>query len=290
MGLTDRRIDMVPELLSSNLCSLRGGVERFAFSCVWEMTPEAKIVSTKFHKSIIKSRSAMTYEEAQNRIDDSKDDSSITKSLRILLQLSRILKQRRVDNGSLVLASSEVRFNVDSETADPIDVQAKVPRETNSMVEEFMLAANISAAERIFQDFPDCAMLRRHPSPPPSNFDPLVKAAKQQGFSMEIDTGKQLADSFNKAVDPNNNYMNTMLRMIATRCMLQAVYFARGTIVQTLRSRLSHLHPLHLPHQAVRGHRRAQAVGSVHRGGRHLRRARGQEADAEDRGEHQLPS
>ena len=232
--LTDRRIDMVPELLSSNLCSLRGGVERFAFSCVWEMTPDAKIVSTKFHKSIIKSRAAMTYEEAQNRIDDSKDDSSITKSLRILLQLSRILKQRRVDNGSLVLASSEVRFNVDSETADPIDVQAKVPRETNSMVEEFMLAANISAAERIFQDFPDCAMLRRHPSPPPSNFDPLVKAAKQQGFSMEIDTGKQLADSLNKAVDPNNNYMNTMLRMIATRCMLQAVYFASGTIEEPL--------------------------------------------------------
>ena len=63
--LTDRRIDMVPELLSSNLCSLRGGVERFAFSCVWEMTKEADIVSTKFHKSIIKSRAAMTYEMAQ---------------------------------------------------------------------------------------------------------------------------------------------------------------------------------------------------------------------------------
>ena len=44
-----------------------------------------------------------------------------------------------------------------------------------------MLAANISAAERIYKDFPDCAMLRRHPAPPPSNFDPLVKAAKQQG-------------------------------------------------------------------------------------------------------------
>ena len=232
--LTDRRIDMVPELLSSNLCSLRGGVERFAFSCVWEMTPDANVVSTKFHKSIIKSRAAMTYEEAQNRIDDEKDESSITKSLRTLLKFSRILKQRRVENGSLVLASSEVRFNVDSETADPIEVQAKVPRETNSMVEEFMLAANISAAERIFKDFPDCAMLRRHPSPPPSNFDPLIKAAKQQGFDIEIDSGKQLADSLNKATDPNNVYMNTMLRMIATRCMMQAVYFASGTIEEPL--------------------------------------------------------
>jgi exosome complex exonuclease DIS3/RRP44 len=66
------------------------------------------------------------------------------------------------------------RFSVDSETADPIDVDVKKVFETNSMVEEFMLAANISAAQKIFNDFPDCAMLRRHPAPPPSNFDPLV--------------------------------------------------------------------------------------------------------------------
>ena len=92
--LTDRRIDMVPELLSSNLCSLRGGVERFAFSCIWEMTPNAEIVSTKFHKSIIKSRSAMTYEAAQNKIDDPEDNDSLAVSLRGLLTLSRILKVR----------------------------------------------------------------------------------------------------------------------------------------------------------------------------------------------------
>ena len=146
--LTDRRIDMVPELLSSNLCSLRGGVERFAFSCVWEMTKEAEIVSTKFHKSIIKSRAAMTYEMAQNKIDDPEDNEAVTLGLRRLLSLSRILKRRRTEKGALVLASSEVRFTVDSETADPVDVQEKVARETNSMVEEFMLAANISAAQK----------------------------------------------------------------------------------------------------------------------------------------------
>merc|ERR1712055_888647 len=167
-------------------------------------------------------------------IDDESDESSIAKSLRILLKLSRELKQRRVDSGALVLASSEVRFNVDSETADPIDVQAKVPRETNSMVEEFMLAANISSAERIFAEFPDCAMLRRHPAPPPSNFDPLVKAARQQGYKIVVDTGKQLADSLNAASDPSRPYMNTMLRMITTRCMMQAVYFASGTIEEPL--------------------------------------------------------
>lgn len=79
---------------------------------------------------------------------------------------------------ALVLASPEIRFHVDSETHDPIEVQAKQIRETNSMVEEFMLLANISVAEKIYQEFPECAMLRRHPEPPVNNFEPLVKAGR----------------------------------------------------------------------------------------------------------------
>lgn len=67
---------------------------------------------------------------------------------------------------------------MDSETMEPIDVEVKKLFETNSMVEEFMLQANISVAEKILEDFPDCAMLRRHPQPPQTNFEPLVKAGK----------------------------------------------------------------------------------------------------------------
>ena len=69
-----------------------------------------------------------------------------------------LLTQMKCDQSRLKHLFSDVRFTVDSETADPIDVQAKKVFETNSMVEEFMLAANISAAERIYKDFPDCAM------------------------------------------------------------------------------------------------------------------------------------
>lgn len=79
-----------------------------------------------------------------------------------------------------MLASPEIRFQVDSETHDPIEVQAKQLRETNSMVEEFMLLANISVAEKIYKEFPECAMLRRHPEPPTNNFEPLIKAGRNQ--------------------------------------------------------------------------------------------------------------
>ncbi|XP_056008572.1 exosome complex exonuclease RRP44-like isoform X2 [Ostrea edulis] len=228
--LTDKRIDMVPELLSSNLCSLRSNVERFAFSVVWEMTNDADIVNTKYAKSVIKSKAALTYAEAQMRIDDPKMSDPITKSLRNLNKLAKILKQKRIDKGALSLASSEVRFHIDSETHDPIDVETKQIRETNSMVEEFMLLANVATAQKTLKEFPDCSCLRRHPCPPPSNFDPLIKAAQSKGFKIDVSSGKALADSLERAVLPNDPYFNVMLRIMTTRCMTQAVYFCSGML------------------------------------------------------------
>ena len=181
--LADKRIDMVPELLSSNLCSLRGGEERFAFSTIWEMTSEAETVSTRFMKSIIRSRAALTYAEAQMRIDDATMVDPVTTSLRSLNQLAKKLKQIRVGKGALTLASPEVRFEVNSETHDPIDLQTKELRDTNSLVEEFMLLANISVALHIHENFSHCALLRRHPSPPLSNYDILIKAGHARGCS-----------------------------------------------------------------------------------------------------------
>ena len=152
--LADNRIDMVPMLLSSNLCSLRGGEERLAFSVIWEVSPEAEIVKTRFTKSLIKSKEAFTYEQAQIRIDDPTLSDPLTESLRGLNFLAKKLKSKRLEAGALTLASVEVRFHLDSETADPIQLYTKELKETNSMVEEFMLLANCSVAEHIKNEFP----------------------------------------------------------------------------------------------------------------------------------------
>eukprot|EP00041_Stephanoeca_diplocostata_P024528 m.624316 g.624316 ORF g.624316 m.624316 type:complete len:211 (-) comp22545_c0_seq79:2021-2653(-) len=155
--LTNRRIDMVPPVLSSNICSLRGEEERFAVSTVWEMNPDtAEVVSVEFFKSVIKSKSAMMYSDAQQRIDDTKDQTSLTKSLRQLNALAKKLKKKRLDRGALMLASPEVRFNMESETHDPVDVEVKQAMDTHSLVEEFMLLANVTVAQKIFDSFPAC--------------------------------------------------------------------------------------------------------------------------------------
>uniref|UniRef100_A0A8C7MRA3 Protein DIS3 homolog n=1 Tax=Oncorhynchus kisutch TaxID=8019 RepID=A0A8C7MRA3_ONCKI len=226
--LTGRRIDMVPELLSSNLCSLRSSVERLAFSCIWEINDKAEIVKTRFTKSVINSKASLTYAEAQMRIDDANMNDDTTKSLRGLNRLAKILKKRRIEKGALTLSSPEVRFHIDSETHDPIDLQTKELKETNSMVEEFMLLANISVAQKIYDEFSECALLRKHPAPPPSNYDILNKAAKSKDMVIHTDSAKALADSLDAAQVDGFPYFNTLLRILATRCMMQAVYFCSG--------------------------------------------------------------
>lgn len=70
---------MVPELLSSNLCSLRDDGARYAFSVLWEIEPEsAKIVGMEFHKTIILSKASLTYAQAQMRIDDPNSNDELT--------------------------------------------------------------------------------------------------------------------------------------------------------------------------------------------------------------------
>ncbi|KHJ88452.1 RNB-like protein [Oesophagostomum dentatum] len=173
--LCDRRIDMLPEMLSSNLCSLRGGEERYAFSVIWTMTKDAEIIDTKYHKSLICSKAALTYEQAQEFIDNENLNDDVTIGLRGLMKLSKILNKKRTANGALTLASSEIRFDMDWETRTPKAVQEKKHLDTHSMVEEFMLLANISVAEKILAEYPDCAMLRRHPVPTEASYKPLVE-------------------------------------------------------------------------------------------------------------------
>uniref|UniRef100_A0A8C4VFU4 Exosome complex exonuclease RRP44 n=1 Tax=Gopherus evgoodei TaxID=1825980 RepID=A0A8C4VFU4_9SAUR len=212
--LCEKRIDMVPELLSSNLCSLRSNVDRYF--CMW------------YCHIVFLFKASLTYAEAQMRIDSANMKDNITTSLRGLNKLAKILKKRRVDNGALTLSSPEVRFHMDSETHDPIDLQTKELKETNSMVEEFMLLANISVAKKIHKEFSEYALLRKHPAPPPSNYDILVKAAKSKNLEIKTDSAKALADTLDKAESPEFPYLNTLLRILATRCMMQAVYFCSG--------------------------------------------------------------
>ncbi|KAM6571898.1 hypothetical protein CsatA_015978 [Cannabis sativa] len=227
--LVERRIDMLPKPLTEDICSLRADVERLAFSVIWEMTPEADIISTRYTKSVIKSSAALSYIEAQARMDDSRLMDPLTTDLRNMNVLAKIMRQRRIERGALTLASAEVKFQIDTETHDPLDIGMYQIREANQMVEEFMLAANVSVAEKILKEFPLCSLLRRHPTPTREMLEPLLRTAAAVGLNLDVSSSKALADSLDSAVG-NDPYFNKLIRILATRCMTQAVYFCSGDL------------------------------------------------------------
>jgi exosome complex exonuclease DIS3/RRP44 len=135
-----------------------------------------------------------------------------------------------MDAGALNLASPEVKVQTESETSDPVDVQTKQLLDTNSLVEEFMLLANISVAGRIYEAFPQTALLRRHAAPPKTNFEELGNQLKiKRGMELRTESSKALADSLDTCVDPAEPFFNTLVRIMATRCMMSAEYFCSGT-------------------------------------------------------------
>lgn len=211
-------------------------VDRFAFSCIWELNSEAEIISTHFTKSIIRSQASLTYDQAQDILDSNNSNSSIAESVKNLNFLAKKLKAKRIAAGSLTLASPEVRFSLQNNGesgecgGDPLSVTVKEMKDANSLVEEFMLLANISVAQTIQKAWPECSLLRRHPEPPQDNFEGLKSALSLVGFKLNTKSSKELGDSLDIANIPDSPYFNKLIRIMTTRCMMQAVYFSSGVL------------------------------------------------------------
>ncbi|KAL0928338.1 hypothetical protein M5K25_000213 [Dendrobium thyrsiflorum] len=230
--LVDKRIDMLPKLLTEDICSLRPGVERFSFSVILTMKPDAKIVSTRYTKSTIKSNAALSYVEAQARMDDSLMIDPLTTDLRNLNTLAKLMRQRRIERGALTFDSIEVKFQMDTETHDPLDIGVYQIREADQMIEEFMLACNFSVAEKILKHFPSCSLLRHQPAPTKEMFEPLHRMAAAFGLDLDISSSKALIDSLDHVVglDPD---CKKLFKILATRCMTKAVYSWSGDMNPT---------------------------------------------------------
>eukprot|EP00536_Pseudo-nitzschia_multiseries_P015552 jgi/Psemu1/218408/e_gw1.908.31.1 len=228
--LVNKRLDMLPALLTTDLCSLKADVDRYAFSVIWEVTPDAEILNVDFKKTVIHSIAALTYQQAQSFIDQPDNDSNDPQvgAVKRLASLARKFRKKRIDAGALTLASPEVKFVLDSESLNPTDVQAYALLEANALVEEFMLLANITVAKKILRHYPTLSVLRRHPSPNRAMFEGLISKARCRGFEIDIENSKRLADSLDAAQLESEPYFNKLLRILSTRCMSPAQYFCSG--------------------------------------------------------------
>ena len=103
-----------------------------------------------------------------------------------------------------------------------------LPLESNSMVEEFMLLANVTVATLIKSHFPKTALLRRHPHPQATDFARLHEQLSLHGHGLNLTSPTALATSLDMCEKEDQPYFNLLARFMAVRCMPPAEYVCAG--------------------------------------------------------------
>lgn len=225
--LVDRVVPMLPEHLSNGICSLRPNEEKLTFSCIFEMTPEAKVVNSKIARTVIKSNRRFTYEEAQEIIETGVGDYK--EEILMLDAMAKKLRARRYENGSVEFDRAEVRFDIDA-SGHPVDVYFKVSKDANKLVEEFMLLANLTVATAIGKPQnhkkPKAFVYRIHDMPDPGKLAELARIARTFGFKVrDAGTPREINRSINRMLaDVKGRAEENFLSTLAIRSMAKAVY------------------------------------------------------------------
>ncbi|WP_312761203.1 ribonuclease R [Epilithonimonas sp.] len=225
--LVDRVVPMLPEVLSNDVCSLRPHEDKFTFSAVFEMDEDAKVHKEWFGRTVIHSDRRFTYEEAQERIETGEGD--LVEEILQLDKLAKIMRAERIRNGAITFDRSEVRFNLD-ENNKPIGVYFKVSKDSNHLIEEFMLLANKKVSEFISlnkrnEPTGNTFIYRIHDDPDPAKLTALRDFVGTFGYKMDLANTQKVAESLNKLLsDVKGKGEENMIETLAMRSMSKAVY------------------------------------------------------------------
>jgi len=222
--LVDRVIPMLPEVLSNNICSLKPNVDRLAYSILFEVDESANMINYTIKKTVIHSDVRFTYQTAQDVIDNKK--GKLVTELLLLDRLSKILREKRQQNGSINFESTEVKFILNKNN-NPIDVYFKESLSTNHLIEEFMLLANKTVAKHISTSSKDAKtfVYRIHDIPDTDRISTLNNIVKKFGYSINNDTSDKLSQSLNKLLkNVKGKGEQQMVETLTIRSMAKAVY------------------------------------------------------------------
>lgn len=235
--LVDRTIPMLPEHLSNGICSLRPQEEKLTFSAIFELDADANVVNSRIGRTVILSDRRFTYEEAQERIETGRGDYA--DELATLNDLARRLRARRFEDGAVDFDRVEVRFDID-ESGKPINVFFKESKDSNKLVEEFMLLANRTVAEYIGKETVRRTgkkgaaskpfVYRVHDKPDDEKLANLALIASRFGYKIKTDgSTRSVNKSINKLLrDIKGKGEENLLALLAVRSMAKAVYTAEN--------------------------------------------------------------
>lgn len=138
--------------------------------------------------------------------------------------MGKLLKKKRIEKGALQLASTQVKFKFDESTHNPTDVSFYDLLDTNSMVEEFMLLANVSVAAKTLSHFPGKSILRKHSTPKPQMIKEFSTLLDSLGHNLDYSSSRSLAESLDRIDRKDDPFFNKLVRILTTRCMNEANY------------------------------------------------------------------
>ncbi len=228
--LVDRVVPMLPEKLSNELCSLRPNEDKLCFSAVFKMNEEARITDQWFGRTIIHSNRRFTYDEVQQIIETKEGDYS-DEVLR-LNGLAQLMRQKRFRLGSISFERTEVKFRLD-EQGKPLSVYFKEAKESNMLVEEFMLLANKKVAEFIgkvpARKQPKTFVYRIHDKPDPDKLQNFNHFIKKFGYDIHMTTPKVISKSLNDLMEKiKGKTEQNVIESLAIRSMAKAEYSTRN--------------------------------------------------------------
>ena len=238
--LVDRVVPMLPEKLSNNICSLRPKEDKLTFSAVFTLDINGKILKQKFCRTIINSDYRLSYEEAQHIIENKQEiipqeltiDKKEKKIERNLIEaittihiISKKLRKERLKKGAILFDKEEIKFLLDK-NKKPIQVYIKSSKDSNKLIEEFMLLANKKVSEFISKkDNKKTFVFRIHEEPQQEKIIELKKISKKFGYDLNIKNKQKTLESINKLLKEikgkkEQNFLDTL----AIRSMSKAIY------------------------------------------------------------------
>lgn len=225
--LVDRTIPMLPEKLCNNLCSLRPDEDKLAYSVIFELDEDALVRNSRIVHTVIRSNRRFCYEEVQAIIENQKGEYA--DEILVLDKMAKKLRERRFKNGAVNFDRVEVKFNID-EKGKPLSVYFKESKDANKLIEEFMLLANRTVAERIGKVGKDkkakTFVYRVHDLPDPEKLENLSQFISRFGYKLRTSGSRNdITKSLNNLLnDVHGKKEENLIETISVRAMMKAYY------------------------------------------------------------------
>ncbi len=229
--LVDRTIPMLPEVLSNNLCSLNPHEDRLSVSAVFVLDRDANVLKKWFGETVIHSDRRFTYEDAQEVLDTGTGD--MKDELIAIRDLSKKIRARRIAKGAIEFDTAEVKVKLD-ETGKPIEVVLKERKDTNLLIEDFMLLANESVAEELADEskkvnLENGFIYRVHDVPNADRIEDLSQFLKVMGYELPTQAGRVKGTDLNTLLKKvEGTPEEYLIKTAALRSMAKATYTTRN--------------------------------------------------------------